>query len=58
VGAPAALTGDDLEALAFWANRDRLQQALRQDRGRQLAQGGLVEMLARLIGVRIDRGDR
>ncbi|MNF95098.1 hypothetical protein D3C84_778360 [compost metagenome] len=49
-GAPAALTGDDLETTATdRANHDRLHDALRLDRQRQLFECLRIHITARLI---------
>jgi hypothetical protein len=50
--APAALAGDDLIAIADAANDDRLDDAIRSDRLRQIVQTGFVDVGARLKVVR------
>ena len=52
--APAALAGDDLEAMAVRTHDDRLDHAARGDRLRQFGQRFLVEGSARLAGMRLD----
>ena len=52
--APAPLAGDDLVAVAVRADDDRLDQPARRDRGGELVERGLVEMAARLVGMRLD----
>ncbi len=51
-GAPAALAGDDLKAIADLADDDRLDDAVRLDRLRQLLQPRIVDRAARLKVVR------
>src|SRR5688572_2057977 len=58
-GAPAALARNQLVAPAGErADDHRLDDPARGDRGGELLERGLVEMTARLIRVRLDRGDR
>ena len=60
-GAPAALTGDDLELARLFrigANEDRLQHALGLQRFRKLAQFAIIETAARLGRVAADQVER
>ena len=57
-GTPAALAGDDLISLAARTHHDRLNDAMRCDRLGQFVQRCLIEMAARLSGVRGERADR
>ena len=50
--APAALAGDDLKAIADLAHDDRLNDAVRRDRPRQLLEPRIVDRRARLKLVR------
>src|SRR5207247_8693375 len=61
-GAPPALAGDDLEAIADASHHDRLDDAVRLDRLRELLQARVVDRNARLkvigrkaIDIRVDR---
>src|SRR3989442_12359098 len=61
-GAPAALAGDDLKAIAGLAHDDRLDDAVRLDRLRELLQSRIVGGDSRLklvrreaIDIRFDR---
>ena len=56
--APAALAGDDLEAVAMRTDDDRLDDAARPDRGGELDQRLFLEDPPRLAGMRLDAGDR
>ena len=57
-GAPSALPRDELEAVAGRAHEHRLEQPDLADRVGERAEGLLVELVARLVRVRLDRGDR
>ena len=58
-GAPAAFAGDQLVAPAGErADDHRLDHAALGDRGGELVERGFVEMAARLLGMRLDRGHR
>ena len=50
-GAPAALAGDDLEAVADAADEDRLNHAVRADRLRELFEPRFVDVRARLARI-------
>ena len=54
-GAPAALAGDDLKPVADLAHDDRLDDAVRLDRLRQLLEPRIVDLAARLKVVRRSR---
>ena len=57
-GAPAPLARDELEAaVAAWPHEDRLEDAVLADRGREVLEGLLVEVQARLVGVGVDAVD-
>ena len=55
--APAPLTGDQLEMIAFGAHHDRLHHTLAADRIGQFLQGFRLENLARLIATALDAID-
>ena len=57
-GAEAALTGDEFVALLHLTDDDRLHEAFRTDRVGEFLDLGVVEIAARLAGIRDDRGQR
>ena len=53
----AALASYDLKSIIFGADNDRLQKAVLLDRFCKIFDSFLVEIVARLIGIRLDQAE-